>query len=270
MPDPITTELDDLLATFSEADRGPMREMLTRNPSAASVLASQKTVYDAFIGGDEAKMRAAAAAATTTTPAATATTTTTTPPAATTPANQTNPIGLGLDQINALLNERVNSIYTSPQFTAAVETLAEKKAQAKFESERAAVIGRSAEISDTITSIRESHLREFNEPLDSAAFKTFYAAEGPKYGNDLQGSYNAYVSEKRTAKKIADGIKAGLEAAATNSVPGTAVPGVGNPMAPNFVEFNSRIVTPAASATPAADVDKAAQAFASMQRGWTQ
>lgn len=258
--DPLSTELNDLLGSLAEADRPAMRDLLTRNPSAAATLTSQKTVYDAFVGGDQAQMQAAAAAAT-----AASTTT----PAATTPV-AVQPIGLGLDQITALLNERVSAIYTSPQFVSAVDALAEKKAQAKFESERANVIGRSAEISDTITAIREANLREFNEPLDSTAFKTYFAAEGPKYGNDLLGSYNAFVAKKREDKRVSDGIKAGLEAAATSAVPGSAVPGVGNPLAPNFVDFNVRKIDPTATVVPSADADKAAQAFRSMQTGWTQ
>lgn len=267
MPDLISTELDDILDSFAETDRPAMREMLTRNPSAASVLTSQKTVYDAFVGGDQAKLAAAAAAAVATPGTVTPPASSTTPPASTTnPAN----IGLGLDQITALLNERVKGVYSSPEFISAVEALAEKKAQAKFESERANVIGRSAEISDTITVIRETHLREFNEPLDSTAFKTYFAAEGPKYGNDLLGTYNAYVAKKREDKRVADGIAAGLAAAATSAVPGSAVPGVGNAMAPNFVDFNVKRIDPNATVVPSADADKAAQAFATMQTGWKQ
>jgi hypothetical protein len=262
MPD-LTNELDDILNSLAEADRPAMRDLLTRNPSAASLLTSRETVYKAFIDVDPVKMQQAVAAASQPVTPVPVT------PAATTPA-AVNQIGLGLDQINALLNERVNSIYTSPQFTAAVEERAKTIAKTQFEAERANVIGRSAEISDTITSIRESHLREFSEPLDSTAFKTFYAAEGPKYGNDLQGSYNAYVSEKRTAKKISDGIAAGLAAQATAAVPGSAVPGVGNPMAPNFVDFNVKKIDPTATAIPSADADKAAQAFSQMRQGWTQ
>ena len=263
MPD-LTNELDDIINSLAEADRPAMRTLLTNNPSAASLLTSRETVYKAFIDGDPVRMQAAAASAqTTTTPA-------TTPPPAATPPPASQSLALGLDQITALLNEKVASIYTSPQFAAAVEERAKAIAKTAFESERANVIGRSAEISDTITSIRESHLREFAEPLDSAAFKTFYAAEGPKYGNDLQGSYNAYVSEKRTAKKISDGIAAGLAAQATAAVPGAGVPTVNNPMAPNFVDHNMKVISPAGSATPSADVDKAAQAFATMRQGWTQ
>ena len=107
MPD-ITNELDDLLNTLAETDRPAMRDLLTRNPNAASVLVSQKTVYDAFVGGDPVKMAAAAASGTTTTTP----TTPTTP--ATPPSASPQSIGLGLDQISALLNERIKSVYTSP------------------------------------------------------------------------------------------------------------------------------------------------------------
>ena len=247
MPD-IGTELDDILNSFSEADRPAMRTLLTNNPTALTQLSSAATVYKAFVDGDTATLSAIAPAATN-------------PPAA-------QPISLGLDQINALLSERDKKLWTSPEFTTAVDTMAEKKAKAMFESERANVIGRSAELSDTIASIRETHLREFNEPMDSAAFKTFFQAEGTKYGNDLTGSYNAFVAKKREDKRVADGIAAGLAAAATNNVAGSSVPTTHNPLSPNFVDFNvQRIGT---TVTPTVDVDKAAQVFATMQRGWTQ
>jgi hypothetical protein len=263
----LDTELADLLSSVAEADRPAMREMLTRNPSAASLLTSRETVYKAFVDGDPTKLAAATAAVSANpNPANPANPN----PAANANPAQTNPVSLGLDQINALLTEKVKGVYTSPEFAAAVAVEAEKKAKTLFESERANVIGRSAEISDTITSIRESHLREFSEPLDSAAFKEFYAKEGPKYGNDLQGSYNAYVSEKRTAKKIADGIAAGLAARATADVPGSTVPTTNNSLGPNFVDHNMKVISPAGTAAPSVDADKAAQAFASMRQGWTQ
>lgn len=266
MPD-LDSSLDELLNSFAEADRSVARDLLTRNANAATLLTSQKTVYDAFVGGDPAAMARAAASSTNPNPNLVANSN----PANPNPANP-NPasLGLTLDQVNALLGEKVKSIYTSPEFLAAVNTRAEEVAKTKFEAERANVIGRSAEISDTITSIRETHLREFGEPLDSAAFKTFYAAEGPKYGNDLLGSYNAFVAKKREDKRVADGIKAGLEAAATSSVPGSAVPGVSNPMAPNFVDFNVKRIDPNATVVPSADADAAAKAFSSMRTGWTQ
>jgi len=266
MPD-LDNSLDDLLNTFAEADRPAARDLITRNAAAQSHLTSRETVYRAFVDNDPVKLQqAAAGAAGSQNPPVVA--------AQPNPANPANPpaspLSVSLDQVSALFNEKVKSVYTSPEFTAAVETLAEKKAQAKFEAERANVIGAGAEISDTISSIRENHLREFNEPLDSAKFREYYAAEGPKHGNRLLDTYNAYVSEKRTEKKIADGIAAGLAAQATASVPGSAVPGVGNPLAPNFVDHNMKVISPAGTAAPSADADKAAQAFAQMRQGWTQ
>ena len=254
MPE-ITNELDDILNSFSEADRPAMREALARNPNAQTLLTSREIVYKAFVDGDPVMMAAATATAV---PAAVATVA---PPPT---------IGIGLDQINALLNERVNSIYSSPQFTSAVDTLAEKKAQALFAVERTQIIGRGAAIADEIYTIRATHSREFGEELDRATFEAYYAAEGSKHGNLLTDTYNAFVGEKRIAKRIAEGVQAGLAAQATAIVPGSAVPGVGNPMAPNFVDFNVKTISPNAVAVPSADADKAAQAFASMRQGWTQ
>jgi hypothetical protein len=268
----LTNELDDILNSFSEADRPAMREMLTRNPAATSTLTSRETVYKAFVDGDPAKIQQAQAEAAAAAARAAASATGTNSPATNPnpPASPTSAVSLGLDQINALLNERVKSFTTSPEFQSAVDARAKEIADQQLKAERANIIGAGAEISDTISSIRESHLREFNEPLDSVKFREYYAAEGPKHGNRLQETYDAFVNEKRIEKRIADGVKAGLEAQATAAVPGSAVPGVGNPMAPNFVDFNVRKIDPNATVTPSADADKAVQAFAQMRGGWTQ
>src|ERR1700690_866193 len=137
----IDTELSDLLNTVAEADRPAMREMLTRNPSAATMLTSRETVYKAFVDGDPVKLAAATALANPANPN----------PANPNPANPNSPanqpIGLCLYQINTLLDAKVNAIYTSPQFGTAVETRAKEIAKTMFEAERANIIGRSAEIS---------------------------------------------------------------------------------------------------------------------------
>lgn len=264
----LNQELESLLTTFAEADRPAARDLFLRNQAAQSHVQSRESVYSAFIDGDTARIQQVTQQQQQQQqPPQQSQQQQQQPPAS---QQQQQPIGLGLDQINALLDARVQKVYTSPEFTAAVDAAAEKKAKTLFEAERTNVIGRSAEISDEITRIRESHLREFNEPLDSAAFKEFYGKEGPKYGNGLTATYDAFVSQKRIDKKIADGIAAGLAAQATNNVPGASVPTTNNPMAPNFVDHNLKVITPAGSATPpsTADADKAAQAFAQMRGNW--
>lgn len=263
----LNQELEALLTTFAEADRPAARDLFLRNQAAQSYVQSRESVYSAFIDGDTARIQQVTQQQQQQQPPAQQQQQ---PPQQTQQQQQQQPLSLGLDQINALLDARVQKVYTSPEFTAAVDAAAEKKAKTLFEAERTNVIGRSAEISDEITRIRESHLREFNEPLDSAAFKEFYGKEGPKYGNGLTATYDAFVGEKRIAKRIADGVAAGLAAAATNNVPGASVPTTNNPMAPNFVDHNLKIITPAGSATPpaSADADKAAQAFAAMRGNW--
>lgn len=262
-PNPLA-DLDDLLNTFAEADRPAARQMFERNPAAATLAATQRTVYRAFVDGDPAAMTAAAST-TTTSPAAT----TTAPPVVTAPPAA---VSLTLDQINALLDARVGKVYTSPEFKAAVTAEAKAIADAQVAAATPQIIGRSAELSDTISAIHQAHFREFSEPLDSAKFKEFFTANGPGYGNDLQKSYAAFVQEKRTAKQIADGIAAGLAARETANVPGTALPTSNNPQGPNFVQYNLDRMGTVAAPDPArvADVDKAAQAFAQMRQGWTQ
>ena len=268
MPD-LGTELESLLATFAEADRPAMREALTRNPAAVSHLQSRETVYSAFVDGDPARIQQVTQQSQQQPPIVQQQQQPTQPVQQ---QQQQQPLSLGLDQISALLDARVQKVYTSPEFTAAVDSLAEKKAQTLFETNRATIIGASAELAAQISSLYDAHRAEFGEALDKAKFEEYYKTEGPKHGNRLQETYDAYVSQRRIDKKIADGIAAGLAAQATSNVPGASVPTTNNPMAPNFVDHNLKVITPAGQAQPASsvDVDKAAQAFAQMRSGWTQ
>lgn len=269
-------ELDELLNTLAETDRPAMREMLTRNPGLASQLSNQQTIYRAFVDGDPT---AVAAAARSTVPATVANPATTRP--ATDPVAAAPP-SLSLDQLNTLLNERISGIYSSPQFTAAVETRAKEIAAQQFNAERGNLIGAGAEVADQLYSIRATHSREFNEELDSAKFKEFFQQNGSRYGNQLIPAYDAFVSERRIQAKIDKGISEGLAARATSDVPGGAVPTTNNPIGPNFVDYSMRrvgtIATPAnvdaatnnpnVNAPAIPDAEQAAAAFRALQTGW--
>lgn len=260
MPD-LTNELDDLINSFAEADRPAARDLYTRNQAAASLAASQSTVYKAFVDGDPARMAAATAAAV---PAAVAPPVAAAPPAAVAPPA---PVGVTLDQLTTLLNERLASTYTSPAFLTAVEARAKEIADQQITASRPALIGQGAEIADQLYSIRSSHSREFSEELDSAKFKEFFVANGAKFANSLTDAYDSFVGEKRVEARIKRGVEEGLAARETSAVPGSSLPGQSNPSPlSRFVDFNTQITKPAA--TPTADVDKAAQAFSQMHGGW--
>lgn len=246
-------ELDELLATFAEADRPAAREMLTRNPNASSRLKTQETVYKAFVDGDPVALATAAAAAGT--PPAVVQ-----PPPASTPA-----LGIDLAALDARLDGFRKNMFESPEFTTAVETRAKAIADAQIAAVTPNLIGRGAKIADTIATIRESHIKEFGEPLDSAKFEEFYAKDGAMYGNDLVKSHAAFVMQKRTDKQIADGIAAGLAARATNDVPGTSLPASDSPLS-GFIDYN---VKKNGGTAPSANADDAAKAFAAMRGGWT-
>ena len=270
-------ELDELLNNLAEADRPAMREMLTRNPSLASHLNNQQTVYRAFVEGDPVAVATAAAAARTTTSV-------TAPSPDSAVSHASVPPGLTLDQLNTLLNERISGIYSSPQFTSAVEARAKEIAAQQFNAERGNLIGASAEVADQLYSIRATHYREFNEELDSENFKKFYLENGKRYDNLLSKAYDAFVSDRRIQARIDKGISEGLAARATTDVPGGAIPTTSNPIGPNFVDYSMRrvgtVATPAngdgaatnnsnSAATPATpDADQAAAAFRALQAGW--
>lgn len=259
------SELDDLINSFAEADRPATRELLTRNPAAATLLSAHRTVYDAFVGGEPGRIAAVIppAAAPAVAPAAAAAAAAT-PVAAAPVAPQT--LTIGLDQLNAMLDARDQRILASPAFTTAVEARAKDIATSTLAAARPEIVGQAFGLSDEASRIRDAHYREFGEELDRTKFDAFFLSDGSKYGNRISDTYNAWIQQRRIDKQIADGIAAGLVAQQTSQVPATTLPTANNPQAPNFIEHNMRTI--GQTVTPSADVDKAAQAFSSMQRGW--
>lgn len=244
-------ELDELLNSFNESDRAAARDLLTRNGNAAARLTTQETVYRAFVDGDPTRLAAAAASAT--------------PPAVVQPPTATPPpLGIDLAALDARLDGFRKNMFESPEFTTAVEARAKAIADAQIAAAAPGQIGRSAKIADTIASIRENHRAEFGEPLDSTKFEEFFAKEGALYGNDLVKSHAAFVLQKRTDKQIADGIAAGLAAAATNNVPGTSLPASDSPLS-GFIDYNTK---KNGGTAPSADANDAANAFNAMRVGW--
>jgi hypothetical protein len=245
-------ELDELLNSFAEADRPAMRDALTRNPNAATLLTSQHTVYKAFVDGDPVRLASAASSVTP-------------PPAVVPPPAATQPLGIDLAALDARLAGFQRSMFESPEFGTAVEARAKQIADAAIAAVTPNLIGRGAKIADTIATIRESHRAEFGEPLDSAKFEEFYAKEGPVYGNDLVRSHAAFVSEKRIEARVKKGVDEGLAAAATNNVPGTSLPASDSPLA-GFIDYN---VKQSGGKAPTADANDAAKAFQAMRGNWT-
>jgi hypothetical protein len=272
---PLSAELDSLLASFTEADRPAMRQLLERNPSAADTLGRQSTIYRTFVDGDTVGMAAAVAAAA---PAPV-------PVPVPVPAPAAPSLSVSLDQVTTLLNERMTGLLTSPQFTSAVEARAKEISTASLAAARTNLIGAGAEVADELYSIRSSHTREFGAELDSTKFKAYFLEHSPAHGNSLTKTYDAFVAEDRTNKRIADAVAAALAGRATSDVPGTTLPSGSSPAAA-FIEYNTRVqqqgahsaaaavnpgaTTPATPATPApTDAESVSRAFAAMRGQWT-
>ncbi len=269
----LNTELESLLTTVAEADRPALRDLLTRNPNTASLLKDQSTVYAAFNDPDPTRLPAAVAAINQPATAAPGTVQTSPGAGATgqpgsqpSTANPGQSLNLTLDQVNALVSQRVKEFTASPDFLTAVDTRAQEKAQSLLQAERANLLGASAALSAQISGLYDAHRAEFGEPLNKAEFEKFYATEGPKYANDLQNTYNVYVQKRRNDKAVADGVAAALAARDTAQVPGGALPTIDNPLAPNFMDYNVKKI--GSTVTPSEDANKAAQAFQSLQRNW--
>jgi hypothetical protein len=264
MPD-LNAELDALIDQFAEGDRQAARDLFSRNSAASTVLSGYKTVYDAFARGDDPTSALPAPVAPAPTPAPAPAPIAAAPAPAPAPASPT----VDLAQLNTLLDARLKNVYSTPEFNSAVEARAKAIADAQIVAERPNTIGRSAEIAYQISQIQDSHRAEFNEQLDRAKFEEFFAANGAKYGNRLPDTYDAYVSDRRIQKRIDDGVAAGIAAAQTAQVPGTALPTTHNPMAPDFMSYNQQKLGQQ-NAAPTEDADKQSQAFAQMARGWVQ
>jgi len=237
-------ELDGLFNDLVDADKTAIKGILERNAAAAQRLTQRETVYTAFVDGDTAKL------ATLTTPTA----------ITTTPA-------MDMDALNRSLDERFNKVYEDPRFATAVEARAKTIAEDLVKKGIETAVGRSVNVADDIFTIRASHREEFGEVLDRKPFEDFFVANAAKFGNSLTLAYDAYVSDKRTQKKIDDGIKLGLAAQQTREVPGGSQPGAGSP-AGMFIKSN-----PMNSGTQAARgdaLDAAAAAFRSLQAARVQ
>jgi len=235
-------ELDQLFNDMTDADKTAMKGILERNAAAAQRLTQRETVYTAFVDGDTAAL------ATLTTPKVVPTV--------------TSPASVDLDALNRSLDARFDKIYEDPRFNTAVEARAKTIAEGLVAKGIETAVGRSVNVADDIFTIRASHREEFGEVLDRKPFEDFFVANAPKFGNSLTVAYDAYVADKRTQKKIDDGIKLGLAAQHTREVPGVSQPGASSP-AGMFIKSN-----PMNSGTQAARgdaLDAAAAAFRSLQ-----
>jgi len=240
-------ELNDLLNMFSGDDKTQMEAILARNAAATAALEGRETVYQAFVGGDQARIAALEAKAAPGTP-------TTTTAAAT----------VDLDALNAQLDARMTSRFgafvASPEFTGAVETRAKEIADGIITAKSADLLGSAARTSDEIYTIRRSHEREFGAELDTKAFSEYLTANTGKFTN-LSNAHDAYVQEDRINKRIAKGVDEGLAAKQTTEVPGSSLPTSQTPLGA-MIRANPANAKEAERGT---GIDAAVLAFRSLQ-----
>jgi len=248
-------ELDDLFnfVTSSE-DRTTLESLLQRNPAAQAALTGRETVYRAMIQGDDAALnqltqqqRAAAAAATRPTPAS-----------------------LDLAALDAALSSRVPSMFKSyldtPEAQAVIDARAESRAKALLAASEGQILGRAANLSDEIYSIRRHHSQEFSEELDTPAFTKFMEDNGgPNKFGSLTKAHDQFVQQKRIDAAIKKGIEEGRAAQQTNEVPGTSLPTAGSPLGAMIRDNAKRTAAPDAGRGDA--LDAAARAFRQLQIG---
>ena len=226
-------ELDDLLNSFSEADRPAMRAALERNTAAAERLTQRETVYKAFVDGDTNTLAKVTSGTTTTSPA------------------------VDLDALNRSIDDRFGKIFDDPRFNTAVEARAKVLVETIAKETENRAVGRAAYVSDEIYTIRSTHAKEFGEELPRADFEKFVSDNKGKYGS-LAAAHDAFVSEKRIQKRIDAARAEGAAHRETNQVPGTSLPNSGTP-AGMFIKSNPMNTTTQAARGDA--LDNAARAF---------
>lgn len=211
-------ELDELVGLFGN-DAGTIRQALANNPAAAAALQSRQTVYNTFVSGDQGGLTAAVTQAQQ-------------------QQQQRQPqqdtarqAAFDLDSISAELDSRVTSrmktFTESNDFTNMVNTRAQAIAEDIVKKSTGDIIGRAAKLSDEIYSVRSAHSREFGSELDTKAFEQFL--EGKQFGS-ISAAHDVFVQEERVNKRIAEGIRTGVQNHTTGQVPGTSLPTSQSPL----------------------------------------
>jgi hypothetical protein len=160
-----------------------------------------------------------------------------------------NPVKVASSTVQAVVTERTTppAASASTDLTAVLESLKTitsrldampdpaKAVETKFEdllkTRGAELLGQAEERalrkSDQLNRVRDEHRETFGEKFDTDKFAEFIE-EHKKTGTSfatVEKAYEAFVAPKLTEKRVADGIRDGLKAKATNAgVPGVTPP----------------------------------------------
>jgi hypothetical protein len=230
------TELNDLLGLLgNDQDRAAFEQIVERNSGVRARLHSQDLIYKGVLEGDQnaidqlaqqartgtgqvqgnGAQGSGAAAVPVTQPNAAAA-------SASTPAAAAASVAFDMARLEALLDSKL-----SPLTARLDKELAADRLEAAFDQfaqkKMPSLLGDARAVADELYLIRDTHKAEFGENLVRADLEKF-VADHPNMYKTWAEAHDAFVQDKRVAKKIEDGVKAGIAAQQTQNVPGTTIP----------------------------------------------
>lgn len=213
----MATIIEDLLALLSPEEQTAVKTKLAANPKLLAQDKFVDSLFGAYRGLEEGTEPVVVTpAAVVHTPAVPSAAAPVVPAAVTvTPAaTATSADNKAIMDMLAGLNKKLENVVTADQLPKLGADLVNS------------AIAHSLRQADELAVIRETHREEFGDKLDKAAFEKFVVdAQDPTTKRSpyatLTDAYNAMVSEKRIAKKIADGVTEGVkQKTSASTVPG--------------------------------------------------
>lgn len=254
---PIPAELTELASKLNADDQAVLDQLLARNPSAATDLTAQASLYKAFVDGDDSRLPAAAHS---------------TPQPGSPLADLTSLAATIEQRVAARYDGKVSALEAELQQrpkAADIDTRAREIAENFFKEHSQAfaadMLGRAAKASDEVYTIRRSHEREFGTELDTNKFTEYLNANPGKFAS-LSAAHDAFVQDDRIARRIEQGVAERVAAQQTTAVPGATLPQDG-PLG-SFIKHNEKFAAAANGTVARGDgLDAAVRAFAELRAG---
>jgi hypothetical protein len=136
--------------------------------------------------------------------------------------------GLSLEDLTKTLNTSLGEFETrfTPKIDERIKAVTEPLVQ-KFTSELSAASARAAELADTMSTIRQEHRENFNEPFEAPKLNAWVKEQqeaGRNFGN-VREAYEAWTHDRKWEAKLAAAREEGKrDVASSQHVPGVSSP----------------------------------------------